>query len=40
MANLGIDFTDDELQEMILEADMNGTGQIDFEEFYEMMTAK
>ena len=38
MSKLGIDFTDDELNEMVLEVDHSGDGQVDFEEFYEMMT--
>ena len=37
MSNLGVDFTDDELNEMILEADIDGDGQVCFEEFYNMM---
>ena len=37
MANLGVDFTDDELNEMVLEADIDGDGQVCFEEFYNMM---
>ena len=36
---LGVNFTDDELNEMILEADIDGDGQVCFEEFYNMMTA-
>ena len=39
MANLGVDFSDDELSEMVLEADIDGDGQVCFEEFYQMMTA-
>ena len=39
MANLGVDFTDDELNEMVLEADIDGDGQVCFEEFYAMMTS-
>ena len=39
MANLGVHFTDDELEEMVMEADIDGDGQICFEEFYNMMTA-
>ncbi len=39
MSRLGVDFTDDELQEMVLEADIDGDGQVCFEEFYNMMTA-
>ena len=33
------DFSDDELEEMVLEADIDGDGQVCFEEFYAMMTA-
>ena len=36
---LDVHFTDDELNEMILEADIDGDGQVCFEEFYNMMTA-
>ena len=39
MSKLGVDFTDDELNEMVLEADIDGDGQVDFEEFYNMMVA-
>ena len=39
MSKLGVDFTDDELNEMVLEADIDGDGQVCFEEFYNMMTA-
>ena len=39
MAKLGVDFTDDELTEMFVEADIDGDGQVCFEEFYNMMTA-
>eukprot|EP00095_Tigriopus_kingsejongensis_P012297 snap_masked-scaffold324_size206069-processed-gene-1.14 protein:Tk12297 transcript:snap_masked-scaffold324_size206069-processed-gene-1.14-mRNA-1 annotation:"PREDICTED: calmodulin-like" len=39
MSRLGVNFTDDELQEMVLEADIDGDGQVCFEEFYNMMTA-
>ena len=38
-SRLGVNFTDDELNEMILEADIDGDGQVCFEEFYNMMTA-
>ena len=34
-----VHFTDDELEEMVMEADIDGDGQICFEEFYNMMTA-
>ncbi len=39
MTKLGVHFTDDELTEMVLEADIDGDGQVSFEEFYNMMTA-
>lgn len=39
MSKLGVNFTDDELNEMVLEADIDGDGQVCFEEFYNMMTA-
>ena len=39
MSKLGVFFTDDELQEMVLEADIDGDTQVCFEEFYNMMTA-
>ena len=39
MNKLGVNFSDDELEEMVLEADIDGDGQVCFEEFYEMMTA-
>ncbi len=39
MSNLGVELTDDELTEMVLEADIDGDGQVCFEEFYNMMTA-
>lgn len=39
MSNLGLNLTDDELEEMVMEADIDGDGQICFEEFYAMMTA-
>ena len=36
---LGVQFTDDEYEEMVQEADIDGDGQVCFEEFYAMMTA-
>ena len=39
MSKLGVDFTDEELEEMVLEADFSGDGQIGYEEFYDMMTS-
>ena len=35
---LGENLTEEELQEMIDEADIDGDGQINYEEFYSMMT--
>ena len=32
MSRLGVNFTDDELNEMVLEADIDGDGQVCFEE--------
>ena len=39
MNNLDVHFTDDELNEMVLEADIDGDGQVCFDEFYAMMTS-
>ncbi|CAL9081309.1 unnamed protein product [Musa acuminata var. zebrina] len=39
MINLGEEVTDDEVKEMIREADINGDGQVDFYEFSKMMMA-
>ena len=39
MSKLGVHFSDDELNEMVLEADIDGDTQVCFEEFYNMMTA-
>ncbi len=40
MTNLGEKLTDDEVDEMIREADVDGDGQINYEEFVRMMMAK
>eukprot|EP01083_Nonionella_stella_P059611 155962_1 len=40
LTNLGEKLTDDEVYEMIREADFDGDGQINYEEFVRMMVAK
>jgi len=40
MTNLGEKLTDDEVDEMIREADLDGDGLVNYEEFVTMMTAK
>jgi len=40
MTNLGEKLTDEEVDEMIREADVDGGGQINYEEFVKMMMAK
>ena len=40
MTNLGEKLTDEEVDEMIAEADVDGDGQINYEEFVKMMMAK
>lgn len=37
MINLGEKLTDEEVEQMIKEADMDGDGQVNFEEFVKMM---
>jgi len=38
--NLGEKLTDEEVDEMIREADIDGDGQVNYEEFVTMMTSK
>ncbi len=40
MTNLGEKLTDEEVDEMIREADIDGDGQVNYEEFVKMMMAK
>lgn len=40
MTNLGEKLTDEEVDEMIRDADIDGDGQINYEEFVQMMTTK
>jgi hypothetical protein len=40
MTNLGEKLTDEECDEMIREADVDGDGQINYEEFVKMMMSK
>ena len=40
MTNLGEKLTDEEVDEMIREADVDGDGQINYDEFVDMMMAK
>ena len=40
MTNLGEKLTEEEVDEMIREADMDGDGQVNYEEFVRMMLAK
>lgn len=39
MMNIGEKLTDDELEQMIREADLDGDGQVNYEEFVRMMLA-
>lgn len=40
MMNLGEKLTDEEVDEMIREADVDGDGQVNYEEFVSMMLSK
>ncbi|XP_052767660.1 calmodulin-like [Mya arenaria] len=40
MTNLGEKLTDEEVDEMIREADIDGDGQVNYDEFVTMMTSK
>ena len=40
MTNLGEKLTDEEVDKMIREADIDGDGQVNYEEFVTMMTSK
>ena len=40
MTNLGEKLTEEEVDEMIREADIDGDGQVSYEEFVTMMTSK
>ena len=40
MTKLGEKLTDEEVDEMIREADIDGDGQVNYEEFVTMMTSK
>ena len=40
MSNLGEKLTDDEVDEMIREADIDGDGQVNYEEFVTFITSK
>ena len=38
MMHMGMQFSEDEVDEMIKEVDVDGDGQINYEEFVHMMT--
>ena len=40
MVNLGEKYTDEKVNDMIREADADGDGQVNYEEFVTMMTSK
>ena len=40
MRSIGQNPTEDEILELVMEADLNGDGTIDFQEFIEMMKRK
>ena len=40
MTKMGQELTDEEVDLMIQEADMDGDGQVNYREFVKMMTAK
>lgn len=40
MTHMGEQFTDEEVDEIIREVDIDGDGQINYEEFVHMMTSK
>ncbi len=40
MVHMGMQFSEVEVDEMIMEVDCDGDGQIDYEEFVRMMTSK
>lgn len=40
MMHMGMQFSEEEVDEMIREVDVDGDGEINYEEFVKMMTAK
>lgn len=40
MANMGMQFTEDEVADMIQEVDIDGNGEIDYDEFVKMMSER